>query len=140
MASEDQLSGNTFVFAHVARAPSHSLPDFMAQSRRSSGSPCWGMQSPDHVHGHHAPPNHTKSSCNVSRSSLSWFRVKAQKPGYLAHPGQPRQGLIPSTSLRFPSNFFWIHVFPISLQASMTPWPTLSTFCSSHSFTFCSGA
>lgn len=66
LASEEQLSGNTFGFARVAPAPFPSLPGFPGQSSRSGSSQCpqstgtlwdpipWALHS----------PNHPKSSCS----------------------------------------------------------------------------
>lgn len=96
LASEDQLSGNTFAFAHVAQTPFSRSPVSRAQSMRSgsprhprSTAPCTGTCDPRELtfHGHRAPPNHPKSSCNMSRSSLPQCWAKVQKPGYLVHPG-----------------------------------------------------
>lgn len=120
MASEDQLSGNTFAFAHVARTPFRSLPSFTGAEHevRQLSAPAQrrvlrrGMHSPgDCIPWAPSSPKPTKILLQRVQITSAWCWAKGQvfSSSWLIPAGSN-----PSCLLTFPSNFS----FPSQLDPS----------------------
>lgn len=112
LASEEQLSGNTFGFARVAPAPFPSLPGFPGQSRRSGSSQCpqsSGTLWDTHPMGIVLPktiPNPPAIGPGLLQLGESVQSQVFNSPW-----------LIPCASLGFPSDFSWSCVLPLPARS-----------------------
>lgn len=143
LASEDQLSENTFVFAPVARTPFCWLPSFTGAEhevrqflapvepralRRGytvPGSSCLTGTGLPQIH---LQPAQIISAPVLGKTMKAWvFRSSWPTPA----------GSNPFCLLTFCLEFLLdpCPSPPSSLRASLTPWLTLFTLCPSHSFT-----
>ena len=150
MASEDQLSGNTFAFAHVARTPFRSLPGFTGAEHevRQLSAPVehGALHRGTHSPGAHVPwapgfPKPSEILLQCAQIISSPVLGESAKARVFSSPWLTLAGSNPFCLLTF-SLIFLLDPCPSppsSLRASVTPWSALSALCPSHSFTCCSG-